>query len=185
METGRTVCGQCANSMQTRPGRRIRSAKNPEPADRGVVVCPPDARNPVAHIMHVIKGKHAVDRACKTGLTLTRAVTARSETVHLLANDPTKRKWRARPVACTHRTLPATPPGTHTDHGRRTEHMKRLLDVVPRPGAAAKSHARTMRRSAGGVTRPVPTHRNVIGGWPCDPRCSGIHTVHAHVSTTD
>jgi hypothetical protein len=171
--------------MQSRSGRRIRSAKNPEPADRGGVVCPPDAQDPVTHSMLVIKGKRAVDRACKTGLTLTRAVTAWSETVPLLANDPTKRNWRARPVACTHRTLPATPPGTQTNHGRRTEHMKRLLDVVPRPGAAAKSHARTMRPSAGGVTRPVPTHREVFGGWPCGPRCSGIHTVHAHASQTE
>ena len=138
--------------------------KNPVPADRDGVVCPPDTWNPVAHSMHAIMGKHAVDRACKTGLTLTRTVTAWSETAHLLAGDPTKQNWRACPVACTHRTSPATPPGTHTDHGQRTEHTNRPLDVVPRPGAAAKLHAKTIRPGAGGIARPVPPDWHVFGG---------------------
>ena len=78
-----------------------------------------------------------------------------------------------------------TPSVTHTDDAQRTEHSRRSLDVAPEPSTEAKITSQSHSTSAGVVPTPVLTHWDVFGGCLRGPRCSGIHTVHAHVSNTE
>ena len=60
--------------MQSRPGRSDPAGKNDASANRGGVVCPPDARDAVPYDVNEIMECWTVDRARKSGLAITHAV---------------------------------------------------------------------------------------------------------------
>ena len=56
-------------------------------------MCPPDARDAVPYDMNEIMEYWAVDRARKSGLAITHAVPAWSDSVPRPVRDPTKHVW--------------------------------------------------------------------------------------------